>query len=81
MLLTCSSDLADIRRENILKALPPIPGAPPRCAPFHGQEHEWRLVDFELGIKMNIMPLPSAQFWMPKCGRVLMDIEDGDCEE
>lgn len=80
-LFTENLDLADIRRENILKAQPPIPGVPPKRTPFAGREHRWRLVDLELCVKVNLTPVASVQLWMPKCGRVLLDVEDGDCME
>lgn len=74
-------DLADIRRENIVKASSPIPGMPPRRAPFHGREHQWRLVDLELCAKVNMTPRASKQLWATKCVGVLLDIEAGDCVE
>ncbi|KAH8101339.1 hypothetical protein DFH11DRAFT_1736502 [Phellopilus nigrolimitatus] len=46
----------DCRPQNILRAANCPPGFPSIKCPRHGCEHQWRIIDFHIGRKTNIIP-------------------------
>ncbi|KAH8110961.1 hypothetical protein DFH11DRAFT_1618065 [Phellopilus nigrolimitatus] len=46
----------DYRPHNILRAANCVPGFPSVKCPRHGYEHQWRIIDFHIAHKVNLLP-------------------------
>ncbi|KAI0054333.1 hypothetical protein BV25DRAFT_1833686 [Artomyces pyxidatus] len=67
----------DVRRQNILEAPRDEPCLPSLPSPFTGRTHSWRVIDFELSVKINYTPL---QFQMSYDSHVVHMFQDAEEE-
>lgn len=67
----------DVRRENILRVLPPPEGAPSCPSPFHKRTYQWRLIDFEHFAKCNLTKVGARMVYGSQCVHVFVHVSEG----
>ncbi|KAI0060204.1 hypothetical protein BV25DRAFT_1828006 [Artomyces pyxidatus] len=66
----------DVRRQNILEAPHDEPCLPSLPSPFNSRTHSWRVVDFELSVKINYTPLQFKMNYISHVKHMFQDAEE-----